>query len=153
MARRIALPSFAVSVAGSLAATRAATLALLALVPACVGPNTGPDDSRPARTRQSAADVAPSQAYTISFDGQVVGYLIEVLPMAAGSPDPRAYEPGTALIEDLDHTLLGYISPHATTYRFDESGAARTVGFGSRNSSITAFFRKNDPPTLTETKL
>lgn len=128
-------------------------LALVALVSSCAGPNTGPDDSqRPARTRASAADLAPAQTFEIRFGSELAGYLIDVLPTEPGTPDTRAYEPGTAVIQSLDRTLLGFISPHGTTYRFNEAGEAKTVGFGSRTTSITAFFRKNDPPTLTPTK-
>jgi hypothetical protein len=137
-----------------------ATPALLALIAstwplaaACVGPGTGPDDSqRPARTRATAADLAPTQTFEIRFGSELAGYLIDVLPAEPGQPDTRAYEPGTAVIQSLDHTLLGFISPHGTTYRFDEAGEAQTVAFGSRSTSITAFFRKNDPPALTPIK-
>ena len=133
MSRRPALPSV--------------LAAALLLVPACAGPR-GAEGERPAPTRQSAADLAPSRTYEIRFGSELVGYLIEVLAAPAGAPDTRAYEPDTAVIADLDRTLLGYISPHGTTYRFDAAGESHTVGFGSRNTSITAFFRKNDPPTL-----
>jgi len=134
-----------------------AALALLAvtwsLAGACVGPNTGSDDSqRPARTRATAADLAPAQTFEIRFGSDLAGYLIDVLPTEPGQADTRAYEPGTAVIQSLDHTLLGFISPHGTTYRFNEAGEAKTVAFGSRTTSITAFFRKNDPPTLTPIK-
>jgi len=122
--------------------------ALLLLVPACAGPG-GTKGEHPARTRQSAEDLAPSRTFEIRFGSELVGYLIEVLPAPAGEPDTRAYEPDTAVIADLDRTLLGYISPHGTTYRFDAAGESHTVGFGSRSTSIKAFFRKNDPPTLT----
>lgn len=121
---------------------------LLLLVPACAGPG-GAEGERPARTRQSAEDLAPSRTNEIRFGSELVGYLIEVLPAPGGAPDTRAYEPDSAVIADLDRQLLGYISPHGTTYRFDAAGASHTVGFGSRSTSITAFFRKNDPPTLT----
>jgi len=127
-------------------AALASALALLA--PACAGPGSA-EAEHPARTRQSAADLAPSQTYEVRFGSELVGYLIEVLPAAAGAPDTRAYEPGTAVIADLKRTLLGYISPRGTTYRFDAAGQAHTVGFGSRSTSIAAFFLKNDPPTLT----
>lgn len=120
----------------------------LLLLAACAGPGSAEAD-RPARTRQSAADLAPSRTYEIRFGSELVGYLIEVLPASAGAPDTRAYEPDTAVIADLDRKLLGYISPHGTTYRFDAAGESHTVGFGSRSTSITAFFRKNDAPTLT----
>jgi hypothetical protein len=122
---------------------------LLLLAPACAGTGTAPADAeRPARTLQSTADLSPTRTFEIRFGSELAGFLIDVLPAPAGAPDQRAYEPGTALIQARDHTLLGFISPRGTTYRFDASGEARTVGFGSRSTSITAFFRKNDPPTL-----
>jgi hypothetical protein len=129
----------------SLSALASLACALVLLAPACASAEA----EHPARTRQSAADLAPSQTYEVRFGSELVGYLIEVLPAAAGAPDTRAYEPGTAVIADLKHTLLGYISPRGTTYRFDAAGQAHTVGFGSRSTSIAAFFLKNDPPTLT----
>lgn len=121
--------------------------ALLLLAPACAGPGSA-EAARPARTRQSAEDLAPSRTYEIRFGSELVGYLFEVLPAPAGTSDTRAYAPGTAVIADLQRSLLGYISPHGTTYRFDAAGESHTVAFGSRSTSITAFFRKNDPPTL-----
>jgi len=117
------------------------------LAPACAGSSaSGPP--RPAPTLAAAADLEPTRTFEIRFGSELAGFLIDVLPAPPGTPDQRAYEPGTALIQARDRTLLGFISPRGTTYRFDASGAARTVGFGSRSTSITAFFRKNDPPTL-----
>ena len=120
---------------------------LLVLAPACAGPGSS-DADRPARTLASTADLSPTRTFEIRFGSELAGFLIDVLPAPPGTPDQRAYEPGTALIQARDRTLLGFISPHGTTYRFDASGEARTVGFGSRSTSISAFFRKNDPPTL-----
>jgi len=121
--------------------------ALLLLAPACA--STGSTDAeRPARTLESTADLEPTRTFEIRFGSELAGFLIEVLPAPADAPDTRAYEPGTALIQARDRTPLGFISPRGTTYRFDASGEARTVGFGSRSTSITAFFLKNDPPTL-----
>ena len=132
-------------VAPNLSPSLAALLLLLAS--ACAGPGSS-DADRPARTVQSAAELAPSRTFEIRFGSELAGFLIDVLPAPPGTTDQRAYEPGTALIEARDRTLLGFISPRGTTYRFDASGEARTVGFGSRSTSISAFFRKNDPPTL-----
>jgi len=134
-------------------AALAALPMLLAILPACAGARSGEgDDARPARTRQSAKDLEPSERFEIRFGSELVGYLTDVLPAPAGAEDLRAYEPGTAVIQGLDHQLLGFISPHGTTYRFDASGEARVVGFGSRNTSIAAFFLANGPPTLIPVK-
>jgi hypothetical protein len=78
-----------------------------------------------------------------------VGYLVEVKPMPPDQPDERPYKPGTSLIQDRNFTFIGFISPAGTTYKFDASGnTAHAVGFGSRNQSIAAFFRRNGSPRI-----
>jgi hypothetical protein len=126
----------------------------LAHLPACAGPASAsaPDADappRPARTRAAAQGLDFTATFEIRFGDELVGYLVDVLDVPTGVVDTRAYPPGTALIEDRNLDLLGFISPRGTSYRFREDGSAEGVGYGSRSSSIAAFFRRNGEPVLT----
>ncbi|HZM00316.1 MAG TPA: hypothetical protein VFD43_08700 [Planctomycetota bacterium] len=123
-------------------------LSVLSPLAGCAGAAGDEGAAPPTRSNASAADLAPSQTFEIRFGSELAGYLIDVLPAPDGATDARAYAPGTAVIQSLDGTALGFISRHGTTYRYDASGEARVVGFGSRSTSIAAFFRAIDPPTL-----
>ena len=101
-----------------------------------------------AQTRSAAIDLRFTETFEIRFGDQLVGYLREVKPVPPGEQDGRAFPPGTSLIESKDFELLGFLSPGGTTYRFNEAGEAKAVGFGSRNQSIAAFFKKSGEPRL-----
>jgi hypothetical protein len=121
---------------------------------ACAGPSTPPSApadaaSRPAPTRQAACELAFTETSEIRFGDELVGYLVEVLAVPDGVLDERAFAPGTALIEDRDLELLGFISPRGTTYRFEQDGRAHAVAFGTRGANIAAFFGRHGEPTLT----
>ena len=133
----------------------AASLAWLAMLSLAACSSTGSaagggDDhaDRPKATLGAALDLHYTETFEVRFDNQVVGYMVDVLPVPSGIVDQRAYAPGTKLIQGKDFQFIGFISPHGTTYRFDSSGAAKTVGVGSVEQGIAAFFRKNGPPTL-----
>ena len=97
----------------------------------------------------AAADNLPStETFEIRFGDDLVGYLVEVRPVPAGLPDERSFTPGTTLIQDKLFAYLGFISPRGTTYKFDDEGEAHAVGWGSRNQSIAAFFRRNGTPRI-----
>ncbi len=104
--------------------------------------------TRGAPTRLAAYDLSWTTTMEIRFDGELVGYLVEVNPVPEGIVDSRPWEPGTAIIEDKDFQPIGFISPRGTTYRFDEDNKAKPVGFGSRDSGIAAFFRRNGKPQI-----
>ena len=99
-------------------------------------------------TAVAAHDLPCTETFEIRFGDELVGYLVEVKPMPAGEPDERPYKPGTSLIQDKAFTFVGFITPAGTTYRFDAAGNGHTVGFGSRNQSIAAFFRRNGSPRI-----
>ncbi len=127
-------------------------LPALLLLAACAGPEAPPDEPggwrTPPPSEAAAHDLTHTETFEIRFGDELVGYLVEVLPMPADQVDERAFKPGTTLIEDKHFAFLGFISPSGTTYRFDEQGEAHTVGWGSRNQSIAAFFRRNGAPRL-----
>jgi hypothetical protein len=130
-----------------------AVLAVLGLA-ACAGtsePAPGPADSasRPAPTRRAARELAFTETFEVRFGGELVGYLVEVLAVPDGVVDERAFAPGTALIENRDLELLGFISPRGTTYRFEQDGSAHAVAFGTRSANIAAFFGRQGEPTVT----
>ncbi len=103
---------------------------------------------RAAPTREAASDLQYTEVSEIRFGKDLVGYLVAVLPVPEGMTDGRPWQPGTALIQDGKMQFIGFISPHGTTYKFDEYGAAKGVGFGSRDAGIAAFFRRNGQPQL-----
>ena len=120
------------------------------LIAAC---QSGPPDrpggwSEPAPTAVAAHDLPCTETFEIRFGDELVGYLVEVQPMPKDQPDQRRFKPGTSLIQDKQFVDIGFISPGGTTYRYDEAGIAHSVGFGSRNQSIAAFFRKNGAPRI-----
>ncbi len=110
-----------------------------------------PDAARPRATRGAADDMQFTETFEVRFGTEHVGYVVDVLPVPDGVVDQRAYRPGTKLIQGLSFEFLGFISPHGTTYRFDPTGDAHTVGVGSVEQGIAAFFGKNGPPTLVST--
>ncbi len=126
------------------------TLALLLLAACQAGPppDTAGGRRAPPPTATSALDLAFTETFEIRFGDDFVGYLVEVRPVPAGLPDDRPFKPGTSLIQDKDFAFLGFISPAGTTYRFDDSGEAHAVGWGSRGQSIAAFFRRNGSPRI-----
>jgi hypothetical protein len=105
-------------------------------------------ETAPPPTKAAALDLRHTQTFEIRFGDELVGYLREVKATPAGESDGRAFPVGTALIESKDFELLGFISPHGTTYRFNEAGEAKAQGFGSRNQGIAAFFKQNGEPRL-----
>ena len=102
----------------------------------------------PPPSKAAAVDLRYTETFEIRFGDELAGYLREVKPVPAGEADGRAFPAGTALIESKDFELLGFLSPLGTTYRFNAAGEARTVGFGSRNQSIAAFFQKSGEPRI-----
>jgi hypothetical protein len=132
---------------------RRALLALSALLLAACSSTaddaaTAPAAERGAPTQQAARELSFTATSEIRFDGELVGYLVEVQPVPEGTVDSRPWEPGTALIQDKRFQFIGFISPRGTTYRFDEDETAQAVGFGSRSAGIAAFFRRNGEPQL-----
>ena len=132
---------------------RFAGLALAVLAAACS--STRPEDDaglpvapRPAPTLAATSSLDWTSTSEIRFSGELVGYLVEVLEVPGGVPDRRPFKPGTVLIQDTKLEMIGFISPGGTTYRFDEGGEAKAVGFGSRNAAIASFFRKGGTPQL-----
>ena len=119
----------------------------LILLAAC---SSTPDhhESAPPPTKAAAIDLRYTETFEIRFGDELVGYLREVKPVPAGETDGRAFPAGTALIESKDFELLGFLSPLGTTYKFNEAGEAKAVGFGSRNQSIAAFFKKSGEPRI-----
>jgi hypothetical protein len=127
-----------------------AGLAGLGALAACAGTSSSADSTpRPERTRATARDLAFTETFEIRFGNDLVGYLVDVLEVPEGVVDARAYPPGTALIEDRNLVMLGFTSPRGTSYRFRQDGSAEAVGYGARNSSLAAYFRRNGDPTLT----
>lgn len=122
--------------------------AVLLLAACSASPDAPPQPEAPPPSAAAARDLQYTQTFEVRWGDELAGYLVEVLPTPAGIPDARAFQPGTYLIEGPDLELLGFISPHGTTYRFDAEGAARTVGWGSRDQGIAAFFGRNGPPRL-----
>lgn len=122
--------------------------ATLLLAACAAAPDAPPQPERPAPTAAAARDLQYTETFELHWGDELAGYLVEVLPAPAGIADARAFRPGTSLIEGPDFALLGFISPHGTTYRFDAEGTARPVGWGSREQGITAFFGRNGPPRL-----
>jgi hypothetical protein len=122
----------------------------LLLLAAChsTGNQPAPSADTHAQTRSAAIDLRYTETFEIRFGDELVGYLREVKPVPLGEQDGRAFPPGTSLIESKDFELLGFLSPGGTTYRFNDAGEAKAVGFGSRNQSIASFFRKNGEPRL-----
>jgi hypothetical protein len=118
------------------------------LLYACASP--GGDAAPEALPRRAAitGSLQFTETWEIRFGDELVGYLVEVQPAPEGLADERPFKPGTALVEDLDFQLLGFLSPRGTTYRFDDAGEAQAVGWGSRNMSIAAFFQRNGAPRL-----
>ena len=102
----------------------------------------------PPPSKAAAIDLRFTETFEIRFGEELAGYLREVKPVPAGEADGRAFPAGTALIESKDFELLGFISPLGTTYKFNEAGEAKAVGYGSRNQSIAAFFRQNGEPRI-----
>jgi len=101
---------------------------------------------REAPTLQAARDLQFTETSEIQFSGEVVGYLVDVLPVPEGIVDDRPWEPGTALIQDTKFQFMGFVSPRGTTYHFDPDGNPRVVGWGSRIDGIAAFFKRNGKP-------
>jgi len=122
--------------------------AVLLLAACSATPDAAPSPEPPPPSAAAARDLQFTETFEIRFGADLVGYLVEVLPAPEGVPDARAFRPGTALIEGPDFELLGFVSPHGTTYRFDATGEARAVGWGSRNQGIAAFFGRNGAPKL-----
>jgi hypothetical protein len=120
------------------------------LLTACAAPGGGDAPAPEALPRRDAItrSLQFTETWEIRFGDELAGYLVEVLPVPEGLHDDRPFKPGTALVEDLDFQLLGFLSPRGTTYRFDDAGEAKAVGFGSRNMSIAAFFGRNGAPRL-----
>jgi len=130
-------------------------LPALLLIAACQsGSSSGPPDrpsgwAEPPAGAVAAHDLPSTETFEIRFGDDLVGYLVEVKPMPPDQPDERPYKPGTSLIQDRNFTFIGFISPAGTTYKFDANGSsAHAVGFGSRNQSIAAFFRRNGSPRI-----
>ena len=135
------------------ALARIAGVALATLIAACSStPKDDPADlpvaPRPAPTLAATSSLDWTSTSEIRFSGELVGYLVEVLEVPGGVPDRRPFKPGTVLIQDKKLEMVGFISPGGTTYRFDDSGEAKAVGFGSRNAAIASFFRKGGTPQL-----
>ena len=121
----------------------------LLLLAACSSAETSSSaPEAPPPTKAEAVDLRYTETFEIRFGNELVGYLREVKPVPAGEQDGRAFPPGTALIESKDFELLGFLSPLGTTYKFNAAGEAKAVGFGSRNQSIAAFFKKNGDPKI-----
>lgn len=120
--------------------------AALLLAACSAAPDAPPRPDPPAPTASAARDLQFTETFELRWGDELAGYLVEVLPAPDGVADARAFAPGTYLIEGPDFGLLGFISPHGTTYRFDAEGHARRVGWGSRDQGLAAFFRRNDPP-------
>jgi hypothetical protein len=120
----------------------------LLLLAACSSSSEQAQPEPPPPTKAAAVDLRYTETFEIRFGDELVGYLREVKPVPAGEQDVRAFPAGTALIESQDFELLGFISPMGTTYRFNAAGEAKAVGFGSRNQSIAAFFKKNGDPRI-----
>ena len=134
---------------------RTLLLPVLLLTAACQsGSSSGPPDrpggwADPSPGATAAHDLPSTETFEIRFGDDLVGYLVEVKPMPPDQPDQRPYKPGTSLIQDRNFTFIGFISPAGTTYKFDANGnSAHAVGFGSRNQSIAAFFRRNGSPRI-----
>jgi hypothetical protein len=131
-----------------------AVLALAALAAGCGSPHADVPHAAAATakagppTREAAEGLTHTATSEIRFGDELVGYLLDVLPVPAGVVDDRPWEPGTAMIQDLRFRFIGFISPRGTTYRFDEHGTPHKVGFGSRSAGIAAFFMRNGEPTL-----
>ena len=104
--------------------------------------------ARPKPTLMAAHELQFTETFEVRFGNELVGYMVDVLPVPGGIVDSRAYAPGTKLIQGKDFTFLGFISPRGTTYRFDASGEAKAVGVGSLELSIAAFFKQNGAPTF-----
>ena len=120
----------------------------LLLLAACHAPSEH-EAAKPAAARpEVTASLAYTESFEIRFGDELCGFLVEVQPVPAGETDARPYTPGTAVIQDKDLRTLGFISPHGTTYRFNAEGEAKPVGWGSRNQSIAAFFRRNGSPRI-----
>ena len=130
----------------------ASSLLLAASLAACSSTgqadHAAADSSRPKPTLSAAHELQYTETFEVRFGNDFVGYLVAVLPVPGGIVDQRAYAPGTKLIQGRDFEFIGFISPRGTTYRFDKSGEARTVGVGSIEQGIAAFFRQNGAPTL-----
>ena len=121
----------------------------LLLLAACSSAETSePAPEAPPPSKSAAIDLRHTETFEIRFGEELVGYLREVKPVPAGETDGRAFPAGTALIESKDFELLGFLSPLGTTYKFNEAGEAKAVGFGSRNQSIAAFFKKSSEPRI-----
>lgn len=122
----------------------------LLLLAACHAPSTPPAAAPGPSTPHlsQARDLRWTETFEIRFGDELVGYLEEVRDAPVGEKDERPFKPGTSLIEDKDLKVIGFISPYGTTYRFNAEGEAKTVGFGSRNQSIAAFFRQNGEPRI-----
>jgi hypothetical protein len=127
------------------------SLPVLLLLAACSSTPSepaAPAPPPPEPTATAAHDLPSTETYEIRFGDELVGYLVDVKPLPDGQTDTRPFKPGTSLIQDKRFEFLGFISPMGITYKFDAQGEAHKVGFGSRNQSIAAFFRRNDLPRI-----
>ncbi len=104
------------------------------------------------RTLAAARDLQYADTLEIRFGADLVGYVVEVLPVPEGLLDERPWTPGTLLIQGPQLDFLGFITPGGTTYRFDAQGGAHAIGFGSRDQGIAAFFGRNGTPRLVTTQ-
>jgi len=84
----------------------------------------------------TATDLDYAQTSRVVSRGETVGWIDRVLPVPEGVADERGYDPGTVLVRDLDRTLVGFVTPRGTAYRFTGDDRSVPVGFGSRDGAI-----------------
>ena len=108
----------------------------------------------PAAADPLAASLPPAtgddftRTLIVDVGGTPSGYVVEVLDVPQGLRDERPYPVGTWLVQDIDFTLVGFISPSGTAYVFGDDHRARPAGFGSRDMSVAAILKRQGHVTL-----
>jgi outer membrane lipoprotein-sorting protein len=126
-------------------------LLILSVLGACAsGAKTNKDsavDNHPALTHQ----LSWTHTHEIRFgdSSKVTGYLVEFLKAPDGLKLDRDFPSGTVLLQDLDFTTIGMITPGREGVSFNNDGNPSSLGHGGRDQLVMAIFGRTERPQFT----